>query len=43
VGIATAGDPIRGIRSAWIDGLVVVVVDGADHFHVHLKVTFVLE
>jgi flavin-binding protein dodecin len=38
-----AGDTIRGIRCACIDGQLVVVVDGAVHFHVHLKVTFVLE
>jgi flavin-binding protein dodecin len=42
-GIAKAGETIRGIRSAWIDGQEVVVVDGAGHFHVHRKVTFVLE
>jgi flavin-binding protein dodecin len=42
-GIAKGGETIRGIRCACIYGLEVVVVDGAVHFHVHLKVTFVLE
>jgi flavin-binding protein dodecin len=42
-GIAKAGETIRGIRSAWVDGQEVVVEDGEVAFHVHLKITFVLE
>ena len=42
-GIAKASETIRGIRSAWIDGQEVVVEDGEVAFHVHLKITFVLE
>jgi hypothetical protein len=42
-GIEKAGETIRGIRSAWVDGQEVVVEDGQIAFHVHLKITFVLE
>jgi flavin-binding protein dodecin len=42
-GIEKAGETIRDIRGAWIDGQELVVEDGNVHFHVHLKVTFVLE
>ena len=42
-GIEKAGETIRGIRSAWVDGQEVVVEDGDIAFHVHLKITFVLE
>ena len=42
-GVEKAGETIRGIRSAWVDGQEVVVEDGEVAFHVHLKVTFVLE
>jgi len=42
-GLAKAGETIRDIRGAWIDGQELVVEDGTVHFHVHLKVTFVLE
>jgi flavin-binding protein dodecin len=42
-GIAKASETIRDIRSAWVDGQEVVVEDGSVRFHVHLKVTFVLE
>jgi hypothetical protein len=42
-GIEKAGETIRGIQGAWIDGQELVVEDGNVHFHVHLKVTFVLE
>ena len=42
-GIEKAGETIRGIRSAWVDGQEVVVEDGEVAFHVHLKITFVLE
>jgi dodecin len=42
-GLEKAGETIRDIRGAWVDGQEVVVEDGTVHFHVHLKVTFVLE
>ena len=42
-GLEKASETIRGIRGAWVDGQELVVKDGAVHFHVHLKVTFVLE
>ena len=42
-GIEKAGETIRGIRGAWVDGQEVVVEDGQVAFHVHLKITFVLE
>ena len=42
-GLEKAGETIRDIRNAWVDGQEVVVEDGTVHYHVHLKVTFVLE
>jgi flavin-binding protein dodecin len=42
-GIEKAGETIRGIRGAWVDGQEVVVEDGEVAFHVHLKITFLLE
>lgn len=42
-GLEKAGETIRDIRGAWVDGQEVVVEDGTVHFHVHLKITFVLE
>ena len=42
-GIEKAGETIRGIRSAWVDGQEAMVEDGKVSFHVHLKITFVLE
>jgi dodecin len=42
-GLEKAGETIRDIRGAWVDGQELVVEDGAVRFHVHLKVTFVLE
>jgi dodecin len=42
-GLEKAGETIRNIRAAWIDGQEVVVEDGAIAFQVHLKITFVLE
>jgi len=42
-GLEKAGETIRDIKGAWVDGQEVVVEDGTVHFHVHLKVTFVLE
>ena len=42
-GIEKAGQTVRGIKGAWVDGQELVVEDGAVQFHVHLKVTFLLE
>ena len=42
-GLEKAGETIRDIRGAWVDGQEVVVEDGTVHFHVHLKVTFLVE
>ncbi len=43
-GIAKAGETIRNIQAAWVDGQEVIVENGEiKHFHVHLKVTFLLE
>lgn len=42
-GIEKAGETIRGITGAWVDGQEVVVEGGEVAFHVHLKITFVLE
>lgn len=42
-GITKASETVRDIRSAWVDGQEVMVEDGSVHFHVHLKITFVLE
>jgi flavin-binding protein dodecin len=42
-GLEKAGETIREIKGAWVDGQEVVVEDGKIAYHVHLKVTFVLE
>ncbi|MET1008603.1 MAG: dodecin family protein [Gaiellaceae bacterium] len=42
-GIEKASETIRGIRGAWVDGQEIVVADGEVAFHVHLKITFLLE
>jgi len=42
-GLEKASETIRDIRGAWVDGQEIVVEDGSVHFHVHLKITFVLE
>lgn len=42
-GLEKAGETIRDIKGAWVDGQEVVVENGEVRFHVHLKVTFVLE
>ncbi len=44
LGIAKAAESIRNIRSAWVDGQEVIVEDGVvKEFHVHLKVTFLVD
>jgi dodecin len=42
-GLAKAGETLRNIRSAWVDGQEVELVDGRPVYQVHLKITFVLE
>jgi dodecin len=43
-GIAKAGETLRNVQGAWVDGQEVIVENGAvKEFHVHLKVTFVLD
>ena len=43
-GITKAGETIRNIQSAWVDGQEVIVENGAvKEFHVHLKVTFLVD
>ncbi len=42
-GLAKAGETLRNIKGAWIDGQEVVVEDGEVSFHVHLKITFVID
>ncbi|MGH3040122.1 MAG: dodecin family protein [Gaiellaceae bacterium] len=42
-GLEKAGETIREIKGAWVDGQELVVEDGEVSYHVHLKVTFVLE
>jgi len=43
-GIAKAAETLRNIQGVWVDGQEVIVEDGQiKSFHVHLKITFVLE
>ena len=43
-GIAKAGETVRSIQGAWVDGQEVITEDGAvKEFHVHLKVTFLVD
>jgi flavin-binding protein dodecin len=43
-GIAKAGETLRNIQAAWVDGQEVIVENGqVKAFHVHLKVTFVVD
>lgn len=43
-GIEKAGETVHGMRSAWVEGQQVKVVDGrVEAFRVDLKVTFVLD
>jgi flavin-binding protein dodecin len=43
-GIAKAAETLRNIQGVWVDGQEVIVEDGkVTSFHVHLKVTFVLD
>jgi flavin-binding protein dodecin len=43
-GVAKASETLRNIQNAWVDGQEVIVEDGrVTAFHVHLKVTFLVE
>jgi dodecin len=43
-GVAKAGETLRNIQGAWVDGQELVIENGAvQGYHVHLKVTFVLD
>jgi flavin-binding protein dodecin len=42
-GMDKAGETLRNIQGAWVDGQEVVVENGENVFHVHLKVTFLLD
>jgi flavin-binding protein dodecin len=42
-GLKKAGETLRNVRNAWVDGQEVEIVDGRPVYQVHLKVTFVLE
>ena len=43
-GIAKAGETVRNIQGAWVDGQEVITEDGAvKEFHVHLKITFLVD
>jgi flavin-binding protein dodecin len=43
-GIAKAAETLRGIEGVWVDGQEVIVENGqVTGFHVHLKITFVLD
>jgi dodecin len=43
-GLEKAGETVRNIQSAWVDGQEVIVENGAlKEFHVHLKVTFLVD
>jgi flavin-binding protein dodecin len=42
-GLEKAGETLHNIQGAWVDGQEVNMEDGALVFHVHLKVTFILD
>ena len=43
-GIAKASETVRNIEGVWVDGQEVLIENGqVAGFHVHLKVTFVLD
>jgi flavin-binding protein dodecin len=43
-GIAKAGESLRNIQHVYVDAIEAGVEDGrVSHFHVHLKLTFVIE
>jgi dodecin len=43
-GIAKAGETVRNIQGAWVDGQEVIIDNGAvKEFNVHLRVTFLFD
>ena len=43
-GVAKAGESLRNIQHVWVDGIEALVEDGkVSAFHVHLKLTFVVD
>jgi dodecin len=43
-GITKAGETVRNIQGAWVDGQEIIIDNGAvKEFHVHLKVTFLVD
>jgi dodecin len=43
-GIEKAGETVRNIQGAWVDGQEVIIENGAlKEFHVHLKLTFLVD
>lgn len=43
-GIEKAGETVRNIQGAWVDGQEVITENGAvKEFHVHLKLTFLVD
>jgi dodecin len=43
-GIEKAGQTVRNIQGAWVDGQEVIIENGSlKEFHVHLKVTFLVD
>jgi flavin-binding protein dodecin len=43
-GVAKAGESLRNIQHVWVDGIEAIVEGGTvAAFHVHLKLTFVID
>jgi flavin-binding protein dodecin len=43
-GVSKAGESLRNIEHVWVDGIEAFVEDGkVDRYHVHLKLTFVVD
>ena len=42
-GMDKAGETLHNIQGAWVDGQEVNVENGQMVFHVHLKITFILD
>jgi flavin-binding protein dodecin len=43
-GVAKAGETIRNMQNAWVDGQEVVIENGkVTGYHVHLKITFLID
>lgn len=43
-GVAKAGETVRNMQHVWVDGIEATVQDGhVAHYHVHLKLTFLVD